>query len=94
MKNIMKWHDFLNENRIDFYPGNKKQVKITGCSDDNHWYKKFIGNEFTVIDDKNTKWKDNKEYWKIVPTEDKKEILGNKWYSVLYIQKDDCEEIN
>ncbi len=93
MKNIMKWYDFLNENRMDFYSGDKKQIKITGCNNDNSWYKDFIGEEFTVIDDMDTKWKDNKEYWKVVPTEDKKKILGDKWYSVLYIQKNDCEEI-
>lgn len=84
----------VNENeRIDFYEGDKKQIKIIKCSNYLAWYKNLIGEEFTVIDDKKQKWDDRKEKWKVVPTEDKKEILGSDWHSVLYILKEDCEEI-
>ena len=73
-----------NLKRFDTYSGDKVNIEITKCSNDNFWYKDLIGENFVAIDSKS----DNG--WKIVPTEDKKDLLGGSWHSVLYVKKDDA----
>lgn len=87
----MKWLNeqinILNENRESLYNGDKKKVKIVKCENDNFWYKNMIGEEFIVIDVPNS------TQFKVLPTEDKKDLLGDAWHSVLYLNKNDVEII-
>ena len=70
-----------------FYKGDKTEVKITKCDNPMYWYKDFVGQTFTVVqDDSRTKWADGKEKWKVVP--DKRIPSG-----VFYVNKEDTQSV-
>ena len=70
-----------------FYKGDKTEVKITKCDNPMYWYKDFVGQTFTVVqDDSRTKWADGKEKWKVVP--DKRIPKG-----VFYVNKEDTQSV-
>lgn len=72
----------------DFYKGEKTKVRITKCDNPMFWYKNHINQEFFVVkDDSNTKWKDGKEKWKVVPDSHTSMVVAS---GVNYINKEDC----